>query len=276
MNAHTAPQSLIIPTISATASAGTASSTTPTRIDSFIKEKLKAAAADDFSGLSDSSNRAAQLGFKNAANVRYAGFLEAFRNSPALSARYAEIYPSCLFLPWRALHATIEALDLWVDLPEFYMGAIPGEQLPWLEAFEIVDQLEDRPGYNDISHAIQQDLRAQHSLACIVEYGIYGSQEPMQRLTDPLPSFQRAAKLLAPYWEAMRSSFFVVAPKEAFSTTEDWLARLKRLSDRVETELTTPPDDPLVIRFVRGGALVVAAWGDEAAVINQTVRSLKL
>lgn len=35
-------------------------------------------------------------------------------------------------------------------------------------------------------------------------------------------------------------------------------------------------NDPLVIRFCFGGALVVAAWGDEAAALNEITRELKL
>lgn len=35
-------------------------------------------------------------------------------------------------------------------------------------------------------------------------------------------------------------------------------------------------DLPLVIRFCFGGALVVAAWGDEAAELNEITKALKL
>lgn len=43
-----------------------------------------------------------------------------------------------------------------------------------------------------------------------------------------------------------------------------------------ETAPTVAPDDPLVIRFCNQGALIVAAWGDEAAFLNKAVQELKL
>jgi hypothetical protein len=36
------------------------------------------------------------------------------------------------------------------------------------------------------------------------------------------------------------------------------------------------PDDPLVIKMCRGGCLVVAAWGDEAAYLNKAIRDNRL
>ena len=54
-------------------------------------------------------------------------------------------------------------------------------------------------------------------------------------------------------------SWFVVAPPEDFNSTEDFFTRFQKMSKEAVQRMTTPPDDPLVIRFVRGGRLVVAA-----------------
>jgi hypothetical protein len=53
-------------------------------------------------------------------------------------------------------------------------------------------------------------------------------------------------------------------------------ARVRELATEIETAQKVPPNDPLVVRFVNGGALVVAAWGDEAAELNDRVKALKI
>lgn len=261
MNAHIAPPDPSTRRTSAIDTATAVSSGTTQRIDDFIKRKLSEAVSDDGSGIIDSSARAAQLGFVNAANVRYSAFLEAFRSSPQLTETYRESHPNCLFLPWPAFHAVIKALDLWVDLPEHYMGAVPPEQLPWLEIFEI--------GEHDLVSQCRQDIEG-------LMPGCDGMRiESLLRSRIPFQTGSAKDKLDG-FWREARDSFFVVAPPEAFRTEEDWLARFRKLAAQVSTALTVAPDDPLVIRFCFGGALVVAAWGDEAAALNEITKELKL
>lgn len=293
MNTHTlaptAPQSAGTPKTSATATVETATSATPQRIDDFIKQKLSVANSADGSGIIDSATRAARLGFAGAANVRYSSYLEAFRSSPQLTSMYSEKYPNSLFLPWPALHAVIKSLDLWVELPEHYQGAVPPEQLPWMEIFEL-DQ-EDYLRGSDIRGMLP---RAEERSLRLFDWAVtdrwgneherfeanYGRKfdielDPTERQRDII-QLGRMTRPVHDLWGQARESFFVVAPPDAFNTTEDWLSRLRRLMTFTATAPTVAPDDPLVIRFCHGGALVVAAWGDEAAYLNELTRELKL
>lgn len=280
----TAPPSRTTPTTASTATAATAASTTVQRIDDFIKSKLRAAHAAEGSGVFDSAARAARLGFGNAANVRYSRFLEAFRSSPQLTKTYQDRYPNSLFLPWPALHAVIGALDLWVELPEFYMGAVPPEQLPWMEIFEL--ETDDHIAPEDLDGMLPGvDARASKMVRYAIRQQFHGVSSPFSSPMSEWSSNEaqrmviqagRIARSVHDLWGPARESFFVVAPPEAFSTSEDFLSRMRRMIPDVAIADTVAPDDPLVIRFCRGGALVVAAWGDEARALNDITKELKL
>lgn len=284
MNNHTtiapiAAQEAGTPKTSGTAIAPTANSGMPQRIDSFMKRHLAEARSDAFYGVKDSANRTALLGFKNSANSRYADFLAAFRNSAHLTIRYQEKYPNSTFLPWAAFRNLLKALDLWVDLPEFYLGAVPEAQMPWMEIFELEKEDAVRatemweitadgvpPSDQYIRGAVLGCISPEHF--CFPGNGASGTG--LQRYMD------QRGPVLRDYWREASNSFFVVAPKEAFSSREDWISRFRKLLDENETQANTPPDDPLVIRFCHGGVLVVAAWGDEAAELNKLTNELGL
>lgn len=280
MNAPIAKPEVTTPRTFDTATATPAVSTTALRIDDFIKAQFSKSKEESFSGVKSSADRLARLGFKSSANSRYADFLEAFRSTPLLSASYAERYPNCCFLPWKAFHAVRRSLDVWCDLPEFYAGAVPEEQIPWMEIFELdpadLPQFSDFQGIleidpNDGDRRREEFMRSawgQESLSfpeISVEHRLLFSQAEYQ--------FSRDAGFLQNHLRPMRESFFVVAPKEAFTTRKDYITRLREMVT-ASIEPTVAPNDPLVIRFVRGGALVIAAWGDEAAELNQITRDL--
>lgn len=282
MNVPTVQQSPTTPTTSSTATAPTASSGTVQRIDDFIKAKFREADSASGSGISDSADRAARLGFVNCANTRYSEFLEAFRDSSHLTKTYQERYPNSLFLPWRALHAVLKTLDLWVDLPEHYMGAVPSEQLPWMEIFELEDMDRIQPREAGL-------LLGDSTASALVEGVLAASDDPAgfeaAFATRSLSNAGRAVALqknsffngmIRQRWSEARDSFFVVAPRDAFRSTKDWLERFRALLQDAATEPTVAPPDPLVIRFCYGGCLVVAAWGDEAAALNEITQELNL
>lgn len=273
MNAPTAPPYHTTPKTQNTSSAKTVESSTPLRIDDFIKQRLKEARSENGSGIIESATRVEALGFANSANVRYSEFLKLFQNSTQLTDHYQKDYPTSLFLPWAAFHALLKAMDLWVDLPQNYLGAVPSEQIPWMEIFELHGG--DAAGNGDV----------EGMLPTIGEEGHKAFRHFARETDNPGMDwgFEEYARVRSRYldtfrvfWKEAKESFFVVAPKEAFSTKFDWLARFKTLYTKIETEDKIPPNDPLVVRFCRGGVLVVAAWGDEAAFLNQAVRELSL
>lgn len=288
MNAPIANQEAGTPKTPSTDTAPRAASTTPPRIDKFIERQLAKVKSADFSGIRSTASRAAALGFTSSANSRYVEFLEGFHTTPALAAHYADRYPLCCFLPWEAFHATLKALQLWCELPEFYAGAIPDSELTMLELFPGVDP-DDAPRPADVARMLPELLPVFRERLEVVVRSLsrsgdnpYRTYEGRGRYDGTASEWQREiivrGRMVGPvhrFWSEASDSFFVVAPPEAFTSNEDWLSRFRRLMPDVETDPTTPPDDPLVVRFVNGGVLVVASWGDEGAWLNNAVKELE-
>lgn len=266
MNAPIAPHGATTHSTNITDIVPTAVSATQTRIDLFLKQQLHAARSDAGYGVAESAAQLERLGFTQSANVRYSEFLAAFRNSTDLDTKYKEKYPSSIFVNWKAFHLLLKVMDLCVDLPRHYRGAVPPEQIPWMEIFDF--DKGDEPQCLDFLDMLEIDRHTDHA------------QKISSIFEDEYPVFHSVPHHLRfkaqQFKQEAQNSFFVVAPPEAFETKIDWLGRLRRLVTDIELTINPPPPDPLVVRFCHGGVIVVAAWGDEANVINQAAIDLQL
>lgn len=285
MNALTAQPSPITTTTLPTVTAAGVASPTQICIDAFIKAKLKEAKSDAFSGLKSSAEAALSHGFTACANSRYADFLEVMSAAQDQVSYYAEKYPACYFLPWTALNATMKALNLWCDLPKHYTGAIPPGQLPYLDIFSLdskdaVEPVEMLKLINDGS--LNEDMWQQ--FLAVVDGIPRHLSNPFQIEENwPLIRLHDFSKLPPAIMQAIKNavnefqnSWFVIAPPAAFNVSEDWRSRARRALAEATPKKEPPPNDPLVVRFVRHGCLVVSAWGDEAAELNAVVNSINI
>lgn len=260
---------------------------------------IQKAHSGDFSSIKHTAESAARHGFKSSANLRYVEFLEAFRADEALAKRMKARYPACAFLSWRAFHALRRALDLWCELPEHYAGAVPDAQVPWMDIFEL--DSSDRCEMLDFYALMERDwskermdfamLHTFFGRGVMWPEGHEAIRQTYKHGTPARDAFSKDDRVmyrqlnskvqdaLQEYGRQFQNEFFVLAPKEAFLTGSgpgDWVTRLKSVVLQAATAPTVAPDDPLVIRFCNQGALVVAAWGDEAAFLNKAVRELNL
>lgn len=270
------------------------------RIDVFIKKKHEVSDSNEFDALKGSADSAVKHGFGQASNVRYANFLATFREEPELAAKYKEAYPNSSFLPWAALHAVMKSMNLWLDLPKHYLGAVPDEQLPWMDLFEL--NKEDCVRGGDIL-ALLQSKEGSNADKAIKNAFDRGFQKKDQSELDQIEvaneirvdshawtprNFEYEYSLKRRIMELdgvedvikqcikdVESSFFVVAPSDAFGVEEDFIARFRKANIEM-LKPKIPPNDPLVIRFVKGGCLIVAAWGDEGARMNQIAEELSI
>lgn len=292
MNALIAPQYPTIPTTVSTATAAGATSAIPLRIDTFIKSKLEEAHSGNFSGLKSSAEAARSHGFTASANSRYVDFLEAMSAAPDQVSYYAEKYPACFFLPWKALNATLTALNLWCDLPKHYTGAIPAGQLPYLDIFSLdsndtvthVEMLQiiNNGGLNVtfwrelLNQAANSTIRTSspHDQDWLFRSSITREEIGAKELFKSIQSEKR--KVLIEAVKDFQNSWFVIAPPDAFNVSEDWRSRTRKLLIESEPKKQPPPNDPLVVRFVHNGCLVVAAWGEEASELNSLVSNINI
>lgn len=250
----------------------------PDRIDARIKKHFGVANSEEYTEVKKSADATIKHGFTKSANVKYAEFLDAFRSDPARTKDYSERYPQCTFLPWDAFHAIRKSMELWVDLPQNYLGAVPPEQTPWLDVFEFDDN--DRVFAIDAISLLEMSAGSDREGAFRV---IIGGEDELRRmdmmrfgdLRRNAAFMQGHGMKISHYYTQFRDNFFVVAPPDAFGVKEDFISRFNKLVDEIE-ENKVPPNDPLVVRFCKGGCLVVAAWGDEAAQLNGIAQELKL
>ena len=258
-----------------TATADPATSSQVQRIDDFIRQKFAEANSADGSGVLQTAPRLRALGFGNSANSKYAEFLEAFRATPHLATHYVEEYPQCVFLPWAALRAVIKALDLWCDLPTFYTGGVPEDQITMMEIFELGP--DDKMPVTEMMALVNEKWETERirTLTSERERQMRTCLEQIQmrvRSTER-PMAQETLEML---YMDMISTFLVLAPKEAFRSSMDLCERLRRIERKWNPVERQAPDDPLVIKMCRGGCLVVAAWGEEAAYLNKAIRDNRL
>jgi hypothetical protein len=238
--------------------------TAPT-IEAFLQKLSAAAASESFSGTASNAKRAVALGFTSSANSSYAEFVEAFHARHPLAEGYRERYPACSFLPWDAFHKLRRALKLSFDLPQHYVGAVPEHALTWMEVFELLpeDRLESRRYVERPEPQFRPDMRALLQLL----------EAEFDPRVDNL--YPRAVRELEPAMVEVRESFFVLAPPEVFNQDKDWIQRTRELLQPVRPNFAKPVNDPLVVRVVAGGVLVVAAWGDEAEALNVAAAALQ-
>ncbi len=260
------------------------------RIDDYVKRHLAEARSGESTAAIESARAAAKHGFTACANSRYAAFLEAFRSSPRLAADYAERYPASVFLPWPAFHNVRKALKLSCDVPQHYAGAVPPEQIPWLDLFDF--QNEDEALLSDAADLLEFTGDKAIQLAVVIDPSSHREVRDM----NSIPSYESYAVMYAMMgfrwsqrdrmgspderpiriresYQTFQESLFVLAPPEAFTTPKDFITRFRE-GVEAATRPTVAPNDPLVIRFCKGGCLVVAAWGDEAAELNARVAEI--
>lgn len=261
-------------------------------IESFIQRHLSASRAEAFTSQKEAADNAKRHGFTACANVRYTDAMSAFKARPELRTVYEECYPASIFLPWEAFHFIRKGMKLNCDLPRFYAGAVPPEQLPWMDAFEFRE--EHNPKADDFIRLME----ARSDMESRIKSAISGSVEkPSRREFEAVTRAKSEADIMAFYqmemsrvmgisgiirdnplddvikfaFKQMSSGFFVMAPMEAFTTQSDFIDRtIKGITAIMRT--TVAPNDPLVIRFCKGGCLTVCAWGDEGEEINRLAR----
>lgn len=276
MNVSTATQNLGTLTMQPTATASGADSLTPKRIDAVIKSLFDKASSGDFLNVKSSAEQARRHGFTSCANSRLSDFLAEFQDTP-LRTHYATAYPQCVFLTHAGLRGLMRSLNLWCDLPNHYVGAIPPEQLPWLDVFSL--ESSDAARMVEIGKLCELSQMAEMYLENLdfkddpFSFGprSYDDYRRVQHIMAYDRNLQTRFHSMA---KEFQNSFFVVAPPEAFNSTEDFFTRFQKAAADASLRSTIAPDDPLVIRFVKGGCLVVAAWGEEAALLNAAAREV--
>lgn len=202
-------------------------------------------------------DRVRALGFRNSANVRLieAAEVASMRGLEGRKEHYEHVYPLCQWVSWDFLQQFCAALDLHVDTADHYTGVVPGEQLPYMEMASV--EANDLPEVHDLLKLSGVDASWLAAFSMILgvqmkESWKYDDGTLVARYT----SVTGRSEALRRAWRSLRDDLFVVGPRDVFDQPKDW----REIGQ-----------DPLVFRAVRGGALIVAAWGAEGDAIREAL-----
>lgn len=188
-----------------------------------------------------------------------------------LVLHYQMRYPNNKFITEDQVGAICKKYNLVCGPVDRYKGFVPEQKLKQIESFKI--QKDDTfEGYitfdiNDQrSYAIAEIL--QHFPKCIVPLKNFQDSDGWIRtFKDEKDSWGTLLGRIYNWTEHSMKGMFICAPKKDMDTKG--LSKIGALL-AVVTQRSIP--DPVVLKPVNGGYLVVAAWGDEASddiVVNQ-------
>jgi hypothetical protein len=225
----------------------------------------------------DKAERLKRVGFGNAKEVHAQNTLKATleetRKVASLIQTYKERYPDNKFINLEAVNSICSRYNLLCGPINTFTGFVPEVKLAQIEAFRLVslDKIEvakikkitftradqEKDGVkavrayleshkNTIDYDELEGRSVDSFLACVV--GRTG------RTHDT--SFRLE-------YEIQESQMVICAPKKDFRMSG--MMKIGNFLQELSFEATVELQDPVVLQPVRGGFLVVAAWGDEAS-----------
>tara|TARA_R110000744_G_scaffold113641_3_gene212767 strand:+ start:1050 stop:1940 length:891 start_codon:yes stop_codon:yes gene_type:complete len=282
---------------------------TPTKFDTieqYVQNQSDRAIKQ--SDLITHTKRQEALGFTGTELSKRTKELGTLFSEPELQAKYAKKYPGCVFLPWSALHMIRINLNIGLDIAENYRGAIPAPQLKAMELFDMEKAKEDSPKVGEFIERLASSIHLDFFKACAPilkasnqlidgeiseadfnQVYINHSENLKEKLEAirktlkgsfdvilPLDS-RKAIDVIQATFEKIKAEhasacngFVVLAPFQSFTTgVVDLVERCKRIITQGAMNMGILKRDPLALKFVSGGALVVAAWGNEADELNR-------
>jgi len=275
-------------------------------IAAFVERNVKEATSPSFLVDQENAKRAEKLGFTKTSDNRLAAYRSSFLEYPHLREKYEKDYPNSRFLPWAGFHAVRKALNLHTDTLNHYRGAVPPSQLGYMEAFELqpvhnvnkaeilclmdcdstgkgaAPRISDAAAEMSTYRARIRGVAKQNASVVISDFSfMYNGAEAAREREDykrrraeyEETMFESHSKRLESNCTTMQNQMFILAPNAAFDVKDDFIERCKK-DGTSATQILPVPHDPLVVKFVQGGALVVASWGDEAAHLNEICRDL--
>lgn len=206
---------------------------------------------------SDKAERLERAGFKVAKGVKENAEIKAKKAEAQLRAnmiqRYAMSYPNQKFITEDAVKRICDKYGLVCAPIDRYKGFVPDEKLKQIEAFKCIFNI---------------DIPSQKYF--ILDNGIE-SNETFSKVRGRLVDHDEVRRLgihlnYCKHIEIGWNIRMICAPKKDFD-----LSGLTALGSSYLSGVTHVPD-PVVLQPIKGGYLILAAWGDEASdpeVVNE-------
>lgn len=194
------------------------------------------------------------LGFIASKDIRTADLVDVQKQQASLVTYYAQRYPFNKFITSQQVEAICGKYNLVCGPVSIYMGDVPDEKLKQISAFK---------------------LRSEDRVVCIErkiwKRGPYEETEESPNLIVRLilKLFGYCPGWVIPFftayhWRKTTKSLMICAPMNEMEMSVSPWTRQSRILQHIP--------DPVVLQPVKGGYLIVAAWGDEASdenVVNE-------
>ena len=227
--------------------------------------------------LMDRGNRMKSIGFTNTPSAKKTEVVEirteskrntikTLKTEMVLVAEYAIKYPTYKFVPTSVMVKVMKKYGLFLGKPKWYAKDIPEKNLQDIERFEAWEGAPKwfvhyrpplRPSFSSVGSArIHREVDPEVLIAgTFDECGNYASER----------NGSGFGLELGGYYRVVKNEYRIAAPIDHFDFGKDRVhidEKTRKISKEIELK------DPIVFVRVKGGALVVTAWDEEAEDID--------
>jgi hypothetical protein len=180
---------------------------------------------------------------------------------------YQQEYPNNKFITEKMVVAVCSKYKLVCAPVDKYIGFVPEKNLNQIEAFKVKNQ-DKAPDEMIITSAWNTGAGNDYSFrskgAAYIHNNIGLDKIPLDHPSIEYmrgePFSYRGGGYIEKYTKIDRQSLMICAPKKDFK-----LNGVKRFGFMFSSFIEVTVPDPIVLKPVRGGYLIVTAWGDEAS-----------
>jgi hypothetical protein len=214
--------------------------------------------------------RLAALGFgktrEAVAAIETENKLATTKEIAELVVYYKVNYPNNKFITEEQVKAICEKYGLVCGETSAYKGFVPESKLKMIESF-VVNKKDKRDNVIQISKWLFSSQEVLHKLVKEKYPDLIIPYKEMNFYSGGYIKIQGEYAWIKQYQEISFNSLFICAPQKEME-----LGLLKKVGNMFHSVKTVNIPDPVVLQPVRGGYLIVCAWGDEASdeiVVNQ-------
>lgn len=228
-------------------------------------EKLLASAMEVINqsgaNLADKVARLEKAGFKNSVEVKRFEQVKVTHEQAGLIQYYQQRYPDNKFITEQQVEAICKKYKLECAPVDRYKGFVPDAKLKQIEGFKL--RCGDEK--DKVLFIKRLEYKSQRGQLSRIEK-LFPNGIPFRILagshirTSSLPGRWKDTTIFVSDYEVSNNEILICAPKKDFDLTG-----LKKIGALFMSMTTVHVPDPVVLQPVKGGFLILAAWGDEAS-----------
>lgn len=209
-----------------------------------------------------------KVGFLNSICVKKSAHVKMNKNIADLILYYRVKYPNNKFITEQQVLQINKKYNLVCAPIDRYKGFVPSTKLEIIHSFNI-DILDKKQNYLLIKSFNYKNVQGHLIKEFKKLYPDGLIQKSQYHEITSYIEIKGNSLYIDSYDEISNDTLFICAPKRDMD-----LSGLSKIGAILQSVITVKVPDPIVLQPVKGGFLIVAAWGDEASdeiVVNQTM-----